>query len=149
MRAVVFVLLLTSLATQAQSDMEKGIQLCSSMGDGAQRLECYDAMARRAPEPASPAPNSAEKFGLPPAQAEKSNEIGSIRSRLLGEFRGWQPGALFTLQNGQIWKCTGDDRAFYPDVPANPEIVISKSYLGAYWMEIAIIGRKVKVTRVK
>lgn len=142
MRAAVFVLLLTSLAAQAQSDMEKDIQLCSSMGDGAQRLECYDAMARRQADAASPS----EDFGKPKPPPK---EADSIRSRLVGQFRGWEPGSVFTLENGQVWKCTGDDRAYYPDVPLNPEIVISKSYFGAYWMEIPAIGRKIKVKRLK
>lgn len=130
--------------------MEEEIKLCARISDAAARLACYDSLAGRTPEEgAPPAAASVEKFGLPPAQTANEDEINSIRSRLRGEFRGWEPGAQFTLENGQVWKCVGDDRAFYPDVPAHAEIVISKSYFGAYWMEITAIGRKVKVKRVK
>ena len=143
------VLYAVTLLLAAAGGVEEDIKLCAGISDVEQRLACYDALARRSPQPAASAPGNAGKFGLPPVQTEKDSEATSIRSRLLGEFRGWEPGVLFTLENGQIWKCTSDDRTFYADVPANPEIIITKSYFGAYWMEIIAIGRKVKVKRVK
>jgi hypothetical protein len=133
----------------AAGGVEDEVKLCGRISDAAARLACYDSLAGRTPEAAAPAAADVEKFGLPPQPDKKEAEISSIRSRLRGEFGGWEPGAMFTLENGQVWKCVGDDRAFYPDVSANPEVVISKSYLGAYWMEITAIGRKVKVKRVK
>lgn len=142
MRNLGFALLLTSLAAQAQSGVEQDIQRCSSMADGAQRLECYDALARRHAETTSPA----DDFGKPRSPPK---EADSIQSRLVGDFSGWQSGTVFTLENGQVWKYIGDSDAYYPKVPPNPEIVISKSYFGAYWMEITAIGRKVKVKRIK
>ena len=137
-----------TLLLAAAGGVEEDIKLCAGISDVEQRLACYDALARRSPQPSASAPGNAGKFGLP-VPPENNNEAGSVRSRLSGEFRGWEPGALFTLENGQIWKCTSDDRAFYADVPANPEIIITQSYFGAYWMEIIAIGRKVKVKRVK
>lgn len=133
----------------AASDLPPDLRLCADLADNVARLACYDRAVGRAPEPVIPPAADPEKFGLPPTKAERDSEINSMRSRLVGEFTGWEPGLQFTLINGQVWKAVSDDSAFYSDVPVNPEVVITRNFFGAYWMEIVSLGRRVKVKRVK
>lgn len=143
MRAAFFVLLLCApLAAHAQADLEKDIQRCREIGDSVQRLACYDSLNLRPHDPAQ----AAEDFGKPQAPPK---EPVSIQSRLVGRFSSWEKGTMFTLENGQVWKSIGDDTGYYPGIPDNPDVIITKSFFGAYWMEVVKAGRKIKVKRVK
>lgn len=130
-----------------------GIEDCVAIADDAQRLACYDAAAAarttsREAE-AAPAPRAAPAtdFGKPPAPAPPET-VTSIEARIVGTVRRWERGTRFTLDNGQVWKATGDDSAFYPDLPENPAVVIRRGRLGAYWLELKDVGRKIKVQRI-
>ena len=135
-------MLCAPLAAPAQADFAKDIQRCREIGDNVQRLACYDALIQHRVEPAP----QAETFGKPKPPPK---EVESLQSNLVGRFGSWEKGAMFKLQNGQVWKSVGDDSGYYPNVPENPAVTITKSFFGAYWMEIELIGRKIKVQRVK
>lgn len=149
---------------------------CAAVSDGDARLACYDALARRA-APAAPAPSAAlaspppaagtapapgpatpaaaapapspapGDFGLP--RHRPPEERAGITARLVGPLREWQPGTLFRLDNGQVWKAAPEERGYYPGIPDNAEVAIKESFFGAYWMEIKAVGRKVKVKRIQ
>jgi hypothetical protein len=74
-------------------------------------------------------------------------EYATVESRIVGDFRGWEGRTLFTLENGQRWQAVGSDVYAGPPIP-NPAVKIVPGMLGAYWMSIEGINRRVKVTLV-
>jgi hypothetical protein len=122
------------------------------------RLACYDAhVARPAPPAASPSPVAPppaaapvpppENFGKT-RKPEVPDEPPSLTAHLVGTLQSWERGTVFRLDNGQVWKCTGEDSAYYPDIPPNPEVTIRRGFFGAYWMEVHGVNRRIKVKRV-
>ena len=167
----IFLLLAAAAPGAALSaDLDQNLQSCAAVADAAARLACYDALAHRAPalaapSPAAPpapaaapapapAPAPEARFGTegmshPPA-AEAPQDVSKIETHLAGSFNGWKPGTEFELTNGQVWKCTSDDSAYYPDIPDGPAVVIRRGFFtGSYWMEIAGVARKIKVRRLR
>jgi hypothetical protein len=127
---------------------------CAAVTDPTARLACYDALAGRVPASVTPAPASATATDPAPSAADfgkpKSapKPIESLPARIVGTFREWQPGTVFRLDNGQTWRVTGEDSGYYPHVPENPEVVITKTFFGGYVMDLRDVSRKVKVKRV-
>ncbi|MEM1144209.1 MAG: hypothetical protein AAGI88_16640 [Pseudomonadota bacterium] len=78
-------------------------------------------------------------------EAKKNLEVVS---RISGDFSGWTGSTVFKLENGQVWQQRLDGRYRYRG-EANPEVRISKNWMGFYRMEL--IGRKkaIGVTRVQ
>lgn len=141
--ALAVVLMLFAAAAPAS------LQQCAGVDDASARLACYDALAGRpaapvaALPPAAPAP-SPQDFGKP----ARTEEVSSIEARIVGAFRQWQRGTRIELDNGQVWKVTADEQAYYPNVPDNPEVVITRSFFGGYWLELKGVGRRIKVQRI-
>lgn len=131
---------------------EASFAQCAAVGDPTARLACYDALAGRAaatvppaPAPAAaPAPSAAD-FGKPTPEPKT---VESLRARIVGTFREWQPGTVFKLDNGQTWRVTGEESRYYPHLPENPEVVITRTFFGGYVMEFRDVNGKVKVKRV-
>ena len=140
------------------------LQQCAALQDPAARLACYDQAQQQRSEPpadpASPAPTAApepatapaaaaaptapspeDRFGLPEAVA------ASITAHIDGKFIEWRPGTLIRLDNGQVWKCMEEKSAYYPRLPDNAEVEITRGMLG-YRMEIKAIRRSIYVRRV-
>ena len=68
-----------------------------------------------------------EKFKRTTEEAK----VERITARVVGEFRGWQGGTYFPLENGQVWRQVGTDIYELPPVPqAEVEIVQSSN---GYW----------------
>ena len=68
-----------------------------------------------------------EKFKRTTEEAK----VERITARVVGEFRGWQGGTYFPLENGQVWRQVGTDIYELPPVPqAEVEIVPSSN---GYW----------------
>ena len=117
---------------------------CAAMADAAPRLACYDALARPAAAPAAPpAPGD---FGLP--KHRTAEERPRVTARIAGPFKEWEPGTLFKLDNGQVWRAVGEDRGYYPNIPDDAEVTITQSFFGGYTLEITAIRRKIKVKRI-
>ena len=123
---------------------------CAAVSVDAARLACYDALAGR-PATATPgavpdaaAPSEAD-FGKPPAPRP---EPESIRARIVGPTKELKPGTLVKLDNGQVWKVSTETGSSYRGIPDDAEVVITKGWLGSYWMEVVAIKRQLKVRRV-
>jgi hypothetical protein len=116
---------------------------CTALGDSAARLACYDKAAGR-PDTGP----TAEDFGKPPPPPPP--EPDSVAARLVGAApTNWKKGVTLKLDNGQTWKIVGDNAAYYPELPENAEVVITKSMFGAYWLELSAARRSFKVRRVQ
>jgi hypothetical protein len=132
----------TLAATAATAADDSPLARCAAMADATARLDCYDALAGRPAADAAPG----DAFGLPPPPPPP--EPDSVSARLVAAPKSWARGVAVKLDNGQTWKLTGDDRAYYPDLPADAEVVITKGVIGGYWLEVVPVRRRFKVKRI-
>lgn len=153
---------LLALNGAARADFASDFLACAALDNGAERLGCYDALARRgaglAPPtqpaipaaPAAPALSQEQRFGLESVaeKPESERDAEAIQARYQGEFKGWAPKSQFVLDNGQVWKNVGGDSVYYP-AGTNPAVRIEKGAFGAYWLSVEGLNRKAKVKRVK
>ena len=70
----------------------------------------------------------------------------SLRTRIVGEFRGWDGETVFRLENGQTWKQRLRGRWFYR--ATSPEVELRKNFLGYWEMRIVEADRAIGVTRI-
>ena len=84
------------------------------------------------------------KFGLFGIKGHEE----SIKTRLVGTFKGWSGRTLFNFENGQKW-VQADPSDFY-SVPAqeNPEVEIVQSGIGGWKLYLTSNGRWVRVRRI-
>ena len=135
------------LACPALAADDAALAQCAAVSVDAARLACYDALAGRpaaATPGAAPVPSEAD-FGKPPAPRV---EPDSIRARIVGATKELKPGVILKLDNGQVWKVSTETGSSYRGIPDDAEVVITKGWLGSYWMEVVAIKRQVKVRRV-
>jgi hypothetical protein len=70
-----------------------------------------------------------------------------IRSRLVGDVSGWQPGTEFVLENGQSWKVlTGSMRL--PKPLHAPDIRVVPGLAGRWFLEVDEDYPKARVYRI-
>lgn len=77
-------------------------------------------------------------------QAVQEQEIVSV---IKAPFKGWSGDTVFYLENGQVWQQRG--RGNYVYRGGNPEVVISKNFMGFFRMEVVESGKAVQVKRLK
>lgn len=104
--------------------------------------------AKKVDEPAEEikatvASNSESSFG----KTENLSEPEEINSRILGVFNGWSGETTFELQNGQIWKKSGN--GFLSANVNNPKINIKKGALGSFTLSVEGFNSSIKVKRIK
>jgi len=80
------------------------------------------------------------------AEVAKAEEEG-IRTRIVGEFRGWSGDTVFRLENGQVWRQRLPGRWFYR--ADSPEVVLKKNAVGYWVLRIVAADRGVGVTRLE
>jgi len=70
-----------------------------------------------------------------------------IISSIAGPFGGWEGKTLFRLTNGQVWR-QADPGVFDVNLK-DPEIIISKGMMGAFYLRVKGYGSKVRVVRTQ
>jgi hypothetical protein len=90
------------------------------------------------------AQDAAEMLSSSPAVSEV--ESAGIKSKIDGEFSGWNGPARFPLKNGQVWETRSTRRYNYSAV--DPDVEITRKFLGIYRMLIVDTGRSINVRRV-
>ena len=73
--------------------------------------------------------------------------VRSIRSHIVGFFRGFEGGTEVRLANGQLWRQT--DAADLPVHKTDPEVVIEKGFFGGYRLSVDGLNRSVRVKRIE
>lgn len=68
--------------------------------------------------------------------------------RIKGEFRGWEPGDVIVLNNGQAWRVDEDSGFSIPAVQ-DPIVTIEPAMLGSWLLNVEGYNRKARVTRVR
>lgn len=134
-------LLAAALALGGPAAAQDGLADCRAIEEAGARLACYDAL----PATSVPAP-APEHFGKPPALPR---EPDGIQTRLAERFTHFKKGTLFRLENGQVWRSVDDSSGYYPNIPENAAVTITKSWSGAYWMVVEPVARKIKVHRIQ
>ena len=79
------------------------------------------------------------------AEVRKVEQEG-IRTRIAGEFRGWDGHTVFRLENGQVWQQRLPGQWFYR--ASAPEVELSKNFMGYWMLRVLDADRAVGVTRI-
>ena len=112
----------------------------------AQSVHEVTAASQRARAEAMAQADAEQKSRLGFSRAPSAKDV--IRSRIVGEFRGWQAGTVFQLENGQTWIVEGREaRAF--SLRRDPEVEIQPAAFGAWKLYVQPEGLWVHVKRVK
>ena len=83
------------------------------------------------------------------AVRSEENSFNEIRSSIDGNFTGWSGPTRFTLANGQVWQQRNPDGHRRVKTLANPDVILTKNFLGQYVMKVPLAKIKVPVKRVK
>lgn len=75
-------------------------------------------------------------------------EYTTVDAKLVGEFRGWAPKTVFTLDNGQRWRVTSSDSYVTGTEPAM-KVKIVPGALGTFWMYFEGHRQRAKVEIVE
>ena len=74
-------------------------------------------------------------------------ESAAVRSKIDGEFSGWNGLTRFPLKNGQMWENRSTRRYNYSAV--DPEVEITRNFLGIYRMRLVDTGKAINVRRIR
>ena len=73
-------------------------------------------------------------------------EQEGVRTRIVGEFHGWDGDTIFRLENGQVWKQRLPGNWHYR--ASTPEVELSKNFMGYWMLRVLEADRAVGVTRI-
>ena len=104
-----------------------------------------DALPPR-PVDSAPSPVLAVASSQPEAPQRTVRPDEPIKSRIRGEFRGWEGRTRFVLENGQVWqqRVAGT----YRHRASNPTVSIAKGRFGHY-LVLQSTGRRIGVKQVR
>lgn len=131
--------------SHAEDAAISGLSACAKQSDDAERLGCYDRLARqvaadrsRAPTaPAPPSVSAPEMFGARPSTAAKSTdgiapaELKSISAKVTAMSGGERTGATVTLDNGQQWQQIGHEDLL---LKVGDRVKISRGAFDGFWL---------------
>jgi hypothetical protein len=78
-------------------------------------------------------------------EIRKVEEEG-VRTRIVGEFTGWDGNTIFRLENGQVWRQRLPGSFRYR--ASAPEVELSKNFMGYWMLRVVEADRSVGVTRI-
>jgi len=81
-------------------------------------------------------------------EVREASKKFELLSRISGDFRGWSGETIFQLDNGQIWRQRLRGRYTYTG-PPNPEVRITRTWMGFYKLTVVETGRGVGVSPVR
>ena len=84
---------------------------------------------------------------LTSSPAVKEIEESDIESQIDGAFSGWNGPTQFPLKNGQLWETQSTRQYSYSAV--DPEVIITRNFIGTYRMRIVETGKAISVRRVR
>lgn len=133
--------LLNRLLRDAQGQaVEQAVQQATTdaRAQGRAEAEIEAAAQRREAAASEPARGASRFVGL---------DDGPIRAHLVGDLAGWQPGDLFTLDNGQQWKVLKGSLRL-PAPRHAPEVRLVPGVAGRWFLEVDEDLPKARVYRV-
>jgi hypothetical protein len=91
------------------------------------------------------AQDAGEIMDSSPAVQEISN--APIRTAIDGQFNGWDGPTRFRLKNGEVWETSSTRRYSYSAI--DPEVEITRNWMGIHRMRILETGRAINVRLVE
>lgn len=79
---------------------------------------------------------------------KSSRDDPPIRSKILGEFKGWDGQTIFKLENGMIWVQDDRDKFYVRDIE-NPVAVIEPGMFDSWHLHIEGYNSECKVKRIQ
>ena len=79
-------------------------------------------------------------------EAAKADSDG-FKSRIAGEFSGWEGNTVFRLQNGQVWKQRLPGRWHYR--AESPEVELHKNMMGFWVLKVVEADESIGVKRLQ
>lgn len=132
-------------------------QQLAEVGLSAAQLQTLNRLLReaeaRAPAPVAAAPSApagaAPLPGAPtPAPMFPGLDDGPIQAHVTGQVDGWQPGTVFTLDNGQQWQVLKGEMKLKAS-RANPAIAVVPGIAGRWFLEVDEDLPKARVFRIR
>ncbi len=103
----------------------------------------------RAPAPAAAPAATALLPGTPtPAPMFPGLDDGPIEANVTGQVDGWQPGTVFTLDNGQQWQVLKGEMKL-KTARSNPAIVVVPGIAGRWFLQVDEDLPKARVFRIR
>ncbi len=118
---------------------------CRAIEDNNERLACYDQQADAAMllVEQNAAQQAEQQFG----KNKRDNEIESIKTRIVGEFKGWSAKSKFTFENGQVWQVSdGSSGAYFMQ---SPVVTIESGMFGSFFLRIEGANKSPRIKRIK
>lgn len=84
---------------------------------------------------------------IPAPPAADDPDRYTIRSRIDGQFNGWNGPTRFPLKNGQLWETKSTRRYSYSAI--DPEVEITRNWLGTYKMRIVDTDKAINVKQIR
>jgi type IV secretory pathway VirB10-like protein len=152
-----------ALKAQAEAEKEAAVRKAQTQAQAEQEAAVKKAQetaraenAAAAKEAARIAREQAKAEAKAEAKRRKEAEAGmaarsddeSIRTRIMGEFRGWDGATVFTLANGQVWQQTDKERRNFPKT-SDPEVELVPSTWFGWKLTLVSEGLGIRVKRIK
>lgn len=106
--------------------------------------EDFERVAGTDAAPGAERSSAADRRGF----AEERGDRRPIRSRIVGEFTGWDGNTEFELDNGMVWRQAEPARLILSPIE-NPEVVIEPGMFGSWRLGVAGRNARVRVQRVR
>ena len=165
-------LVLLAMSGSALAD-DRALLQCRTIADVAGRVACYDAIpvapaagnvgATAAPAAApaamqaapvartaqaAPAANTEAGFGLDTIAKDRTADLKSIESTVVGKIEGWGPTTQFKLANGQVWRVVDGSSEWFIE-RTNPKVVLTRNAIGTVFFEVDGAKQPPRVRRVQ
>lgn len=175
MRFLILGLWATAAVAYGAETSNSRILTCAKLPADAERLSCYDAVAKglRSQQSAAPATAAASgaasgagasgaatlraapagpaaatparEFGLPPVKPEPVDEVKSVKATVTATHPRPNGGLIIELDNGQRWQQLG---TVDMGLDVGDSVTISRALLGSFWLAPPS-GRGAKVSRLQ
>lgn len=126
-------------------------QALAEVGLTPAQLQTLNRLLREAEQraPAAPAPVAPAPAQAPAAAPMFAGlDDGPIEAHVTGTVDGWQPGTVFSLDNGQQWQVLKGEMKLKKPV-SNPAIVVVPGIAGRWFLQVDADLPKARVFRIR
>lgn len=115
-------------ADEPDAALVRQMQRCAAIAGSADRLTCFDEVARGIVPPEQLAQRSKEEFGLPSAPQPTGNLVSMIEAKVVAFGRSRDARPTVRLDNGQVWELDAEDLS----LQVNHTVTIRRGALSSF-----------------